>query len=92
MFELVILTAAGVVLGALLPRKAKETRCSAAWQEVQIKEKNYSTYKVNVWTRCEAIVDLRCQGGNCTFHCKEEERCNGVCVNALDKILGEDLK
>ena len=31
-------------------------------------------------TRCTAVADRRCRGGNCTLHCRDEKRCAGVCL------------
>lgn len=92
MFELFVVGAGSLILGALLPRKGKKEeskKCAAAW-EVKVRVDSYNDKLV--WTHCQASADPRCRGGNCTAHCRDKERCKGSCIDALDKVLDEEIE
>jgi hypothetical protein len=33
---------------------------------------------------CSGLADLRCGGGNCTYHCQSMFGCNGVCLRSWE--------
>lgn len=90
--ELLLLTGVvSLVAGALTPRKPKdEKRCAAVETERTTRDSD----KYNVEShRCRALADKRCGGGNCTWHCRRPERCNGACLTAaVEKKVAAVLK
>lgn len=69
-----VLSAAGSGVGAAW---FIQMRCAHAWQE---KISRYGESDRIVWTRCRALPDPRCHGGNCTAHCRKKELCGGTCL------------
>lgn len=79
--EILAAIAAGLGVGAMLPRepKDKRVRCGACWHEIH--EVNYRKVVTNF--RCKEPADPRCQASHCTIHCRDDKRCNGLCLKEL---------